>query len=89
MRYEGLDPNATYRLRVTYAGRFRAVMRLVADGAFEIHGPMAPPATLRPVGFDVPSRATRDGVLDLEWQLIEKRGCQVAEVWLTKCGPGG
>ena len=84
MRYEGLDPKATYRLRVTYAGRFGAVMRLVADGAFEIHGPMAQPATLWPVEFDVPQEATGDGVLDLEWQLLEKRGCQVAEAWLIR-----
>lgn len=39
MRYDGLDPKARYRLRVTYAGRYNAVMRLTADGDYEIHGP--------------------------------------------------
>ncbi|MBI5095829.1 MAG: hypothetical protein HZB26_25775 [Candidatus Hydrogenedentes bacterium] len=38
MRYEGLDPSAAYRLRVTYLGRFNATTRLVADGKYEIHG---------------------------------------------------
>ena len=38
MRYEGLDPNATYRVRVTYLGRYKATIKLVADGAYEIHG---------------------------------------------------
>ena len=35
MHYEDLDPNITYALRVTYTGRFRATMRLVADGAHD------------------------------------------------------
>ena len=38
MRYEGLDPNATYRVRVTYLGRYNATVRLVADEQYEIHG---------------------------------------------------
>jgi Glycosyl hydrolase family 20, domain 2 len=84
MRYEGLDNTARYRLRVVYSGRFRAVMRLMADGQHEIHGPMPQPATPDPVEFAVPAAATSDGVLELEWQLVEKRGCQVAEVWLIR-----
>lgn len=42
MHYEGLDPSAHYRLRVTYAGRYNAVMRLTADDQYEIHGPYGP-----------------------------------------------
>lgn len=42
MHYEGLDPEAHYRLRVTYAGRYNAVMRLTADDQYEIHGPYGP-----------------------------------------------
>ena len=41
MHYENLDSTKSYMLRVTYAGRFGATMRLVADGAHESHGPMA------------------------------------------------
>lgn len=84
MRYENLDPAASYRLRVTYAGRFQAKMRLLADQSYEIHGPLSQPKELWPQEFDVPVKATADGVLDLQWELIEQRGCQVAEVWLLK-----
>ena len=84
MRYENLDPAASYRLRVTYAGRFHATMRLLADQTYEIHGSLPQPAEPWPVEFDVPAKATADGVLELQWELLEQRGCQVAEVWLLK-----
>ncbi len=84
MRYTDLDPAAKYRVRVTYAGRFRAMMRLLADQSHEIHGPLPQPSTPWPVEFDVPPVATADGTLDLQWELLEQRGCQVAEVWLIK-----
>ena len=84
MRYQDLDPAASYRLRVTYAGRFHAKMRLRADQTYEIHGPLSQPTELWPQEFDVPVKATADGVLELQWELIEQRGCQVAEVWLLK-----
>ena len=38
MHYEQLDPDASYRIRVTYLGRYRATIRLTADDKFEIHG---------------------------------------------------
>ena len=38
LRYEGLDPETLYRVRVTYLGRYNATARLVADGVYEIHG---------------------------------------------------
>ena len=38
LRYEGLDAGSTYRVRVTYLGRYNATVRLVADGLYEIHG---------------------------------------------------
>jgi len=82
MHYEGLDPAKAYTLRVTYAGRFRPTMRLVADGGHEVHGPMAQPNPIWPVDFVLPKELTADGVLDLEWQRVEGRGCQVAEAWL-------
>jgi hypothetical protein len=109
MRYENLDPKATYTLRITYSGRFAATVKLTADGTHEIHGPMEPPGELKPVfveaptavvkgahaasgpmrvpkpvDFDVPQEATADGVLNLRWDLVKGRGCQVAEVWLLR-----
>jgi len=38
LRYDKLDPNANYRVRVTYLGRYNATIRLVADDEYEIHG---------------------------------------------------
>lgn len=84
MRYTHLDPQAKYRLRVTYAGRFRATMRLLADQTHEIHGPLPQPSKTWPVEFDIPQAATADGILELQWELRAQRGCQVAEVWLIK-----
>ena len=84
MRYEGLDPDAAYTLRVLYTGRFRPRMRLVANGIVEIHGPLPQPKDLAPIEFPIPKNATVGGALDLEWQLIEGRGCQVAETWLLR-----
>ena len=84
MKYEGLDKNATYKLRVTYAGRFKAVMKLVANGSTVIHEDYKQPSPLAPVEFDIPQAATAKGVLSLEWRLSGGRGCQVAEVWLIK-----
>jgi len=84
MRYTDLDPNATYALRVVYSGRFRPTMRLVADGTHEIHPWMGQPNPPTRLEFDVPHEATRDGVLELEWQRKSGRGPQVAEVWLIQ-----
>jgi hypothetical protein len=38
MHYDRLDPSASYRVRVTYLGRYNAAIRLVADDKYEIHG---------------------------------------------------
>jgi hypothetical protein len=84
MRYTNLDPNANYRLRVTYAGRFRATMKLLADQTWEVHGPLPQPSKIWPMEFTIPKASTSDGVLHLQWELIAQRGCQVAEVWLIK-----
>lgn len=88
MHYEDLDPAAEYALRVNYAGRFGATMRLVADESIEIHPALARPEEGTILEFEIPKEATSDGVLDLEWQWIASRGCQVAEVWLVKSGKG-
>jgi len=85
MRYDGLDAGAKYRVRVMYYGRFRPENRLVADGRYEIHGPLVQPDPPKPLEFSVPAQATADGKLTLQWQLVDDaRGCQVAEVWLIK-----
>lgn len=84
MVYEGLNPAAHYRLRVVYNGRFHPTMRLIANDAFLIHGPLQgtnPPTVME---FGLLPEAIGQGVLRLRWELVEGRGCQVAEVWLVK-----
>jgi hypothetical protein len=89
MRYEGLDTQAQYRLRVIYAGdSFRTQIRLLADD-IEIHPLMTKPDPVRPVEFDIPIQATHDGQLTLSWTREpgrggNGRGCEVSEVWLMK-----
>lgn len=89
VRYEGLDPNATYRVRVSYAGdNLSAQMRLEADGT-EVHPFLKKPDPVRSLEFDIPPQATADGRLQLTWTTEPGRGgngraCQVAEVWLTR-----
>lgn len=38
LRYDDLDPKESYRVRVTYLGRYSATIRLVGNRAYEIHG---------------------------------------------------
>lgn len=84
MRYTDLDATAQYRLRVTYSGRYNATMTLTADGTHEIHSALPQPRPIRTLEFRIPKPATADGRLDLEWNLVSGRGCQVGEVWLIK-----
>jgi glycosyl hydrolase family 20 len=90
MRYTDLDPAAQYKIRVVYGGDSpRQRIRLVANGAIEIHPFIAKPVPYRPIEFDIPSEATRSGVLNLAWtrepgQGGNGRGCQVSEVWLIR-----
>ena len=86
MHYEGLDPLAQYRVKLLYFGRYWPTMTLTADGTHEIHGALAS-AIFPPPEYDIPIEATADGELDLAWDLVDGRGCQVAEVWLMKSGP--
>lgn len=84
MRYEGLDPKATYRLKVTYAGRYKPTMTLTLNDTFSVHGPVKQPDPIWPVEYFIPHEATQSGTLDLEWNLVDGRGCMVSEVWLIK-----
>jgi hypothetical protein len=92
LAYDGLDRNASYRVRVVYAGDSpRAEMRLEADGR-EIHPFLPKPSPVQPVEFAVPLEATRDGRVQFSWTSSpgrggNGRGCQVAEVWLIREGP--
>lgn len=88
LRYPGLDPAARYRVRVVYGAYERGgPIRLVADGTREIHPFLRKP--LERLEFPIPAEATRDGVLELEFQPEPGRGgnghsLQVSEVWLVR-----
>ncbi len=89
MRYTQLDPQARYKVRVVYGGSLGYQVRLVADDKFEIHALMPKPNPVRPVEFEIPAEATKDGELTLSWTSTPGRGGagrgpQVAEVWLIK-----
>jgi len=84
MRYEELDPDATYRLKVTYAGRYRPTMTLTLNDTYSVHGPVPQPNPIWPVEYYIPHEATQGGYLELEWDLVDGRGCMVSEVWLIK-----
>lgn len=87
MQYTGLDPNAAYTLRVTYDGRFNPTMYLTANGVHSVHGNLPQPSPPQVLEFDLPRYVTAGGALDLRWDLMSGRGCQVAEVWLVRSDP--
>jgi len=92
MRYDGLDRTAQYRVRIVYAGDIFGpdmLVRLVADGKYEVHPPIRKELPIKPVEFDVPLDATRDGQLTLTFSAppgigSAGRGNQIAEVWLMR-----
>ncbi len=93
MHYEGLDRGASYRLRIIYGGdMFQVKIGLKANDSTEVHPPLLRPKDMRPLEFDLPAEATRDGKLTLTWTAEPNRGgngrgCQISEVWLIKKEP--
>lgn len=88
MRYEGLDAESRYKVRVVYAGDTRVPVRMTANGV-EVHAYRDKPTPVAPVEFALPPDAARTGTLTLEWTRTPGlggagRGCQVAEVWLIR-----
>jgi hypothetical protein len=68
---------------------------LLSDGApgesLEVHPLMVKPSPVRPLEFDLPAGAIRNGELTLAWYGEpglggNGRGCQVSEVWLVRPG---
>jgi hypothetical protein len=90
VRYHGLDPAATYKVRVVYTGdMFQVRVRLAANASIEVHPFLLKPRDMTPQEFEIPRESTRSGTLNLSWHVEpgrggNGRGCQVAEVWLIK-----
>jgi hypothetical protein len=90
MRYRGLDPTAGYKVRVVYmAGRGDPKIRLVANGAIEVHPFLEKPYPMKALEFAIPAEATRGGELRLTWHTEPRQGgfnssVKVAEVFLIR-----
>ncbi len=90
MRYEGLDPNSEYKVRIVYSNLSPSVkVRLETTEGIEIHTWIEREGSPRPRDFDIPPEATGGGTLNLRW-LREPgkggpgRGCQISEIWIMK-----
>ncbi len=90
MRYRDLDPAAAYKVRVVYVSdEESSPVKLVANGATEVHGFMKVPTTMKALEFDVPASATRSGELELSWHSAPGGGgfsseVDIAEVFLIR-----
>lgn len=89
MRYENLEQDATYELRIAYGGQSRARVRLETEEGVLIHGLMPTWQKAELQVFDVPREAIRDGVLNLVWRPEENMGssgvvCDISEILLCK-----
>jgi hypothetical protein len=61
----------------------------VAERGIEIHPFIVKPFPFKPIEFEIPNQAIREGQLTLSWtrepgQGANGRGCQVSEIWLIK-----
>ncbi|WP_353722192.1 hypothetical protein [Dyadobacter sp. 676] len=84
IRYDNLDPDATYRIRISYTGRFRSRMKMTTDDGQTIHD-FIQTGEQPTFEFQIPRSATADGQVIFEWTCGEgERGSQVTEIWLMK-----
>ena len=88
IEYDNLDPKAEYTLKISYTGRFRSNIKLIADGIM-IHNYIRM-GTQPLFEFPLPKEVNRDGKVTFTWTCGEgdagegERGSQVAEIWLIK-----
>jgi hypothetical protein len=84
IRYDNLDSTATYKIKITYTGRFRSKVKMVANDTIVIHDSMQ--TGDKPIyEFDIPKEATAHGRIVFTWTCGEgERGSQVTEIWLMK-----
>lgn len=82
--YDELDSKATYKIKISYTGRFRSRMKLTTDDGSIVHDFLQ--TGEQPVfEFDVPQKAIADGKVTFIWNCGEgERGSQVTEIWLIK-----
>jgi hypothetical protein len=84
IQYENLDPTATYRIKISYTGRFRSRMKMTTDDGQTIHE-FIQTGNQPTFEFNVPKAVTTDGQVTFIWNCGEgERGSQVTEIWLMK-----
>jgi hypothetical protein len=91
LAYTGLDPQAAYRVRLTYCvprtwpRRFALRQRLEANGLL-VHGERdVPEYTAEHIECDLPREATAAGTLELRFHPASgSMGTAVSEVWLLR-----
>ncbi|MCF0072076.1 hypothetical protein LZD49_16470 [Dyadobacter sp. CY261] len=84
IHYNNLDPQATYRIRISYTGRFRSRMKMTTDDGQTIHD-FIQTGEQPTFEFNIPKAATADSKVTFEWTCGEgERGSQVTEIWLMK-----
>jgi hypothetical protein len=86
LTFEGLDPAASYRLRIVYTGeanKFNSHVSCVAEGVL-----LQPQMYLDGdvvKEYDLPQAVSADGRVTLRWQCKEgERGCHIAEIFFLK-----
>jgi hypothetical protein len=84
IQYDNLDPTATYRIKISYTGRFRSRMKMTTDDGQTIHE-FIQTGNQPTFEFNVPKAVTTDGQVTFIWNCGEgERGSQVTEIWLMK-----
>lgn len=84
IRYDNLDSTASYKIKISYTGRFRSKVKMIANDNIVIHDSMQ--TGNKPMfEFDIPKEATAHGKVIFTWTCGEgERGSQVTEIWLMK-----
>ncbi|MEM1570004.1 MAG: hypothetical protein QXL27_02450 [Candidatus Bathyarchaeia archaeon] len=83
--YDGLDPTASYRIRITYVGFSGDEVKLLADEKYIIHDFINITGKCITIECSIPQEATIGGKLNLTWIAKEgSRGVSVAELWIMK-----
>lgn len=84
IKYDDLDTSAQYKIRITYTGRFRSKIKMVANDNILVHD-FIQTGTKPMYEFDIPKEATEKGHVIFTWTCGEgQRGSQVTEIWLMK-----
>jgi hypothetical protein len=82
IKYDQLNPDLAYTLKVAYTGRFRSRMKLEVENGQLIHDFIQ--TGHQPIyEFKLPKDAYSQGEITFNWTCGEgERGAQVAEIWL-------